>query len=401
MAGLGLAAAMVPPVISHFSTWHVPRVLELTFVLAMFLQYVSESFKLFELFTYWDKLVHPAEIFLASAVVALLFLGYTELRGLKIPDGLSAAGAMLFGMALGTSWELLEFALDWFGNANLQKSNADTLTDVLTNNVGAIFGTLLAFWLYRHRTSQHQREELGQLAAWLSDRLTRLFEHHGFLVGLVLALLLAAILAAGWLTDRDPVPDPPPAQGQAGSWTFSPGVGSSGQSAAIVGDWRSDERGLCRVNPERPQPGSEKMGLLFLQPSSSFGLRQAYAVSTRFFLERPPIGAGTAMEAGVAFGVRSPDDFYLLKASALHDALILERYLHGKRRDMRDERLRLRANEWHELRLEVRGDRVTVYNDGRWIFEENGLLETAGGLGLWARATSAGCFSEARAELIN
>ena len=55
------------------------------------------------------------------AIVTFLFLGYRHLHQLKLPDGLSAAGAMLFGMTLGASWELLEFALDWFGNANLQK----------------------------------------------------------------------------------------------------------------------------------------------------------------------------------------------------------------------------------------------------------------------------------------
>jgi hypothetical protein len=45
-----------------------------------------------------------------------------RLYGLEIPDELSAAGAMLFAMTLGGSFELLEFALDWFGNTNLQKS---------------------------------------------------------------------------------------------------------------------------------------------------------------------------------------------------------------------------------------------------------------------------------------
>jgi hypothetical protein len=398
VAGMGLVVTLIPPAISHFSRWHVPRVLEFTFVLAMFFQYSSESFKLFEIFTYWDKIVHPAEIFLATGVVTFLFLGYRHLHQLKIPDGLSAAGAMLFGMTLGASWELLEFALDWFGNANLQKSNADTMTDILTNDVGAIFGTLLAFWLYRHKTAEHQKQEFGEIAEWLTARLARLFERHGVLVGVVVALLIAGLVVAGWFTDRAPVPPPPPGQGQAGTWAFAPGAGPSGPTAVLRGDWRPDERGICRVNPQPPQPGSEQMGLLALAPGASYGEGAGFAAATRFYLERPPLGAGTAMEAGLAFGLRDPDDFYLLKASALHDVFVLERHLHGKQRDLREVRVRLHGNEWHDMRIEVRGDRVAAFRDGQPLFEERGVVDTDGGLGLWARVTSAGCFSQAEAQ---
>jgi hypothetical protein len=397
VAGEGLLAAMIPPLISRFSGWHVPRMLELTFVLAMVLQFVSESFKLFELLTYWDKIVHPVEIFLAAGVGTLLFLGYAELHRLDMPDGLAAAGAMLFGMTLGASWELVEFALDWFGNANLQKSNADTLTDILTNDVGAIFGTLFALWLYRHRTSPHQRSELGEIGEWLTARLAGLLARHGLRVGVLLALVLAAIVAAGWLTDRQPVPPPPGASGPFRHWSFASGTGPPGPTAALLGHWETGERGICRTNPDRPLPGSEQMGLVLLEPGTSYG-GDGYVAATRFFVDRPPIGAGTAMEVGLAFGVRGPDDFYLLKASLLHDVFVLERYVRGRKRGLREERVRLRGDEWHELGLVVRGGRVAALGDGRPIFEETGLPDTDGGIGLWARVTAAGCFGEARVE---
>jgi hypothetical protein len=398
VAGEGILAVMIPLLISRFSGWHVPRLLELTFVLAMVLQFGSESFKLFEIFTYWDKLVHPAEIFLAAGVATFLFLGYRELHRLGIPDGLAAAGAMLFGMTLGATWELVEFALDWFGNANLQKSNADTLTDILTNDVGAIFGTLAAFWLYRHKTAPHQRSEFGEIAEWMTDRLAQLLARHGFLVGVAVAILVTGIVAAGWLIDRQPIPPPPSATGQSGTWTFSPGSGTSGPFGVLLGEWGTDERGICRTNTERPPPGSEQMGLLMLGPGTSYGDGVSYLASTRLLAERPPLGSGTAMEVGIAFGVRGPDDFYLLSASMLHDVLILERYVHGRRRDLREERLRWRGDEWHTLGVEVRGDRALATADGRPIFEERGLAETNGGVGLWARVTTAGCFGEARVE---
>lgn len=394
VAALGLATTLIPLLITRLSGWHVPRLLELTFVLAMFLQYVSESFKLFELLTYWDKIVHPAEIFLAAGVASYLFLGYRDCHQLEIPDELAATGAMLFGMTLGATWELVEFALDWFGNANLQKSNADTLTDILTNDAGAIFGTLLAFWLYRHHTDDRQRRAFGELAEWLTGRLVDLFTRHGVLVGAVVALLISGLVAAGWLVDRAPPPPAPPLTAPAGVWRFAPAPGDHPPTEALLGFWMPGAQGICRSNPERPLPGSEQMGLLLLTPGAGFPAR--YTASARYALQRPPLGDGTAMEAGLAFGIRGPDDFYLLKASALHDVLVLGRYLHGHWRDMREERLRIHGNEWHELGLVVQDDQVTAISDGQPLFQERGVTETAGGLGLWARVTTAGCFSEAR-----
>jgi hypothetical protein len=301
-------------------------------------------------------------------------------------------------MTLGATWELIEFAFDWFGNANLQKSNADTMTDILTNNAGAIFGTLLAFWLYRHKADQHQRATFGRIAHWLTERLGRLLERQGVLVGVLVALLIAAMIAAGWLMDRGPVPVPPRAEAQAQTWMFAAGTGWSRSATPLVGDWQLDERGVCRVNPEPPRPGSEQMGLLALAPGTSYGSETGFAASTRLFLQRPPLGAGTAMDAGLAFGVRGPDDFYLLKLSTLHDVLALERYVHGRKREQRQERVLTHGDEWHELQLAVRGQRVVAALDGRPIFEEGGLVEIDGGLGLWARVASAACFSAARVE---
>jgi hypothetical protein len=364
----------------------------------MFFQYGSESFKLFELLTYWDKVVHPVEIFLATGVVTYLLLGYRDLHRLDIPDHLSAAVAMLFGMTFGAAWELLEFAADWFGNANLQKSNADTMTDILTNDAGAIFGALLAFWLYRRMTNDHQRAEFGEIAEWLTARLDRLLTRHGGLVGILVALLFAGIIAAGWFVDRGPLPAPPGTRGQAQTWSFAPGADWAPSASALRGVWQPDERGICRVNPDRPRPGSEQMGLLALAPGASYGGDEGFVASTRLFLERPALGSGTAMEGGLAFGVRGPDDFYLLRLSALHDVVALERYVHGRKREQRQEHVLTHGDEWHELQARVLGDRVAATLDGRPILEEGGLLETDGGLGLWARVSGAGCFSQARME---
>ncbi len=394
VAGMGLAVSLLPVLITRLSGWRVPRNLELIFVFAMFLQYASEALKLFELLTYWDKIVHPSEIFLATGVATYLLLGYRERHKLDIPDGLAAFGAMLFGMALGASWELVEFAFDWFGNANLQKSNADTMTDILTNDAGAIFGALFAFWLWRHHTSQVAREESGQIADWLTGRLSHLLGRHGFLVGVLVALAFAAIIFAGWYVDRGPIPNPPAGIGHAADWRFAVGAAPPQDAQALRGEWQPGEQGLCRVYEEPPRPGSEQMGLIALEPGDSFGASGGFRLTGRYYLERPPLGAGTAMDAGLVFGLRDPDDFYVVAVSAIHDTVALHRYLHGHIRWVREEHYLTRGDEAHTLSVEVQGDRVAASIDGKQLFDERGIVDTAGGIGLWARVTTLGCFSD-------
>lgn len=396
VAGEGFVVSLLPVAVARLSKIHVPRPLELAFVLGMALQFISESTKLFELFTYWDKIVHPVLIAITAMSAVWLQLGYREAFHKRIPVHLSAAFAMLVGMSVGAFWEFVEFASDWFGAANLQKSNADTLTDILANNLGALVATLFGLWTYVHQLSPKQRHELGLVARWLAHGPSRLFDRYGRAVGTALAVLFGAVLFAAQWIDRDtPALASGLATGQTHVWTFSADPASAAQTQVLAGDWVPDQRGICRVNLEHPRPGSEKLGLLELAPGDAYGqAAQPFSVQARYFEERPPQTQGTEMDAGIAFGIRDDQDFDLLEQSALHDVLRLDRYIHGKRRDLREKLFRTHGNEWHLLRVDVAGAHVTASVDGQSIFAVDEVQNTAGGVGLWARAAAATCFSD-------
>jgi hypothetical protein len=407
VAAEGFVLSLAPVLVQRFSRIHVLRAVELAFVLAIALQFVSESFKLYEHFYYWDKLAHPAEIFLATFVGALLLLGYLDTYRIALPRPFAAVVSMLAGASLGAFWEFIEFGSDWFGSTNLQKSNADTMTDLLTNDVAAVGATLVVFWLYHHRTTARQRERLGHVARWLTDGLGGLLHRHGVVLALVLALLVAGLLGAGWFVDRSPpAPSLGGAPGGAQTWSFTPddggddagGAGSAGATAPLLGSWQAGARGVCKASVEPRRPGSEQAGLLALAPGAVYGRAgDGFSVVARVFEERPAFGAGSQMTAGIAFGIRGPQDFYLLELSALHDVVRLDRFVHGRRRDIREERVRTRGDQWHDLELRVQGDDDGALVDGRQVFEQRRVGDAAGGLGLWARVSATACFSLARA----
>jgi VanZ family protein len=164
---VGLLLTMIPPAIGRVSGRHVPWMLELPFVLGVTIQFVSESFNIVEWFAIWDKLAHFGEILLATILAAFLVLGYRELRGLEIPDGLAVAGLVCFGISLGAVWEIVEFGIDQLVAQTLQTSNRGTVLDLLADSLGALTGVRVALRLYR-RAPPHQREGCGAVAAWLA-----------------------------------------------------------------------------------------------------------------------------------------------------------------------------------------------------------------------------------------
>jgi hypothetical protein len=266
---------------------------------------------------------------------------------------------------------------------------------MVSNDIGAFVATLIGFWLYFHILGRQQRGEMGQIARWLSGGPARLLGRHGRLVGGVLACLVAALLAATQWVDRGTpalAADLPP--GQSYDWSRAT---PPADARVLVGTWQpGEEAGMCRVdleNAEVPRPGSEQMGLLALASGSVYGEgAQAFTVTTHYFEQRPSKSQGTQMDAGIAFGIRDDSDFYVLEQSALHDILRVDRYVHGRRRDVREKLARTHGNEWHVLEARVGGDRVSASLDGDEIFAVSGLPETAGGIGLWARTSAATCF---------
>jgi hypothetical protein len=138
------------------------------------------------------------------------------------------------------------------------------------------------------------------------------------------------------------------------------------------------------------------MAVLELTPGSAYGEDgQPFTVQARYFEERPPITQGSEMDAGIAFGIRDADDFDLVEQNALHDVLRLDEFIHGKRRALREKLYRTHGNEWHTLEVSVAGGLVTAGVDGETIYAVSGVPDTAGPIGLWARAAAATCFSDA------
>jgi hypothetical protein len=213
VAAVSLALTLVPAAVGFLSGWHVPPIPRLIFVRGITFQFASESSGVYDLVPFWDKVVHPLEMALAARLFTWLLLGYRELRNLEIPDNVLVASAVFFGISLGVFWEGVEFMSNWLLSTHHQKSNLDTMTDLFVDDGGVLLGTVLFFWLYRHRTAPDDRCALENLADWLTPRSAALLNRRCALLALASLLIAIGMIAASVRDDRvgPPPREEPPA----------------------------------------------------------------------------------------------------------------------------------------------------------------------------------------------
>jgi hypothetical protein len=156
----------------------------------------------------WGKTVHAAGGFCAALLFGLLLLGWRDRERVDLSDELATLMAIFFGIFFGVIWEIVEFIRDWVTYGDLQRSNSDTMTDFLCNDVAAILAAVIATRLYCGVLRAPHRERLGRAAAWLVDGPSGLLERHGFAMTIVAVAAIGASVLTLWFTGR-PVPGIP------------------------------------------------------------------------------------------------------------------------------------------------------------------------------------------------
>ncbi|WP_158059297.1 hypothetical protein [Halorussus halophilus] len=154
-AGIALAIMELPAVLERDYDLPIDTGLTLWIVIPVFLHAIG-SVGLYDVFGLWDNLTHA----LSSSLVAAA--GYATVRALDVhygdvylPPKFVAVYILVFTLAFGVLWELLEFGLDglasWTGTDSVlaQVSLANTMSDLVFDTVG---GLLVAVWGAAHLT---------------------------------------------------------------------------------------------------------------------------------------------------------------------------------------------------------------------------------------------------------
>lgn len=100
---------------------------------------------------------------------------------------------------------------------------------------------------------------------------------------------------------------------------------------------------------------------------------------------------------GIVWRYKDKDNYYIVRANALEDNVVLYKVQNGKREDLPlkgegktyGKKVRVPSGQWNTMRVTARGNIFTVYFNGTKLYEvEDGTFTDAGKVGLWTKADS-------------
>ncbi|HYZ86809.1 MAG TPA: family 16 glycoside hydrolase [Bryobacteraceae bacterium] len=109
---------------------------------------------------------------------------------------------------------------------------------------------------------------------------------------------------------------------------------------------------------------------------------------------------------GVVWRYRDPNNYYITRANALENNVVLYKVQDGERRSLAPKGHPSRAygvkhpvpsGQWNELRVNFQGNLMTVFFNGQQLFQvEDDSFSEAGKVGLWTKADSVTYFDDFR-----
>jgi hypothetical protein len=97
-----------------------------------------------------------------------------------------------------------------------------------------------------------------------------------------------------------------------------------------------------------------------------------------------------------------PGDYYIARANALENNVILFKTVRGKRSKIKEVPVKVTAGQWHTLRFEAKRHHLKIAFDGRVVIDRSDwTFSNAGKVGLWTKADSVSKFNNFKIERVH
>jgi hypothetical protein len=109
----------------------------------------------------------------------------------------------------------------------------------------------------------------------------------------------------------------------------------------------------------------------------------------RLSVKCKPIGGKGDQGCGIIWRLKDADNYYITRANALEDNVHLYHVVKGKRVRFAGWDGKVATGVWHELGMEMVGDYIQVFYDGKNVIDEHDdTFKDAGKFGVWTKADS-------------
>jgi len=120
-----------------------------------------------------------------------------------------------------------------------------------------------------------------------------------------------------------------------------------------------------------------------------------------------PVSGVKDQAGGLVWRYRDKDNYYIVRANALEDNVVLYKIQDGKREDLPlkgegrtyGKKAPVPENQWSELRVTAKASVFTVYLNGQKLYDvEDGTFPDAGRVGVWTKADSITYFDDLKVK---
>ena len=133
----------------------IPEELEIIAVIFIYCAiFLGEVHGYYTRFWWWDTILHTVSgIVLGLIGFIILFILYQGEK-VRAKPFLIVLFSFCFALALGSIWEIFEFAMDSLFGLNMQKSGLlDTMGDLIANSIGALIISIFGFFYLKNKKS--------------------------------------------------------------------------------------------------------------------------------------------------------------------------------------------------------------------------------------------------------
>jgi len=94
-----------------------------------------------------------------------------------------------------------------------------------------------------------------------------------------------------------------------------------------------------------------------------------------------------------------PENYYIARANALENNVVLFKTVNGKRSTIKEVSTQVTPGEWHVLRFEAKGPHLKISFGGKVVIEtDDTTFSQPGKIGLWTKADSVSAFANLKLE---
>jgi len=109
--------------------------------------------------------------------------------------------------------------------------------------------------------------------------------------------------------------------------------------------------------------------------------------------------AGKVDQAGGIVLRYRPENYYIARANALENNVVLFKTVNGKRSTIKEASATVTPGEWHVLRFEAKGPHLKVSFGGKVVIEtDDSTFSQPGKIGLWTKADSVSAFTDLKLD---